>query len=106
MEPWPKPTVIVAADDVGGGGWQICDDLVNDPELLEAVDRALAAFQDEQGWRELMWNGMGQDYSWGGPAKEYVAIYEEAARLRASAPESAKLSAGNPPSARLDPSAA
>jgi starch synthase len=75
-------------------------------ELLEAVDRALAAFQDEQGWRELMWNGMGQDYSWGGPAKEYVAIYEEAARLRASAPESAKLSAGNPPSARLDPSAA
>jgi starch synthase len=58
-------------------------------ELLAAVDRALAAFQNEMGWRELMWNGMGQDYSWNGPAKEYAAIYEEAARLQATSAESA-----------------
>lgn len=46
--------------------------------LLATVDRALAAFQDEEGWRNLMRNGMAQDYSWSGPAREYAGIYEEA----------------------------
>lgn len=46
--------------------------------LLAAVDRALAVFQDEVGWRNLMRNGMAQDYGWSGPALEYAAIYEQA----------------------------
>ena len=29
-----------------------------------------------------MRNGMARDYSWSGPAKEYVRVYEEAARKR------------------------
>ena len=29
-----------------------------------------------------MRNGMARDYSWSGPAKEYVRVYEEAARRR------------------------
>jgi starch synthase len=51
--------------------------------LLDAVDRALTAFYDKQQWSRLMENGMAQDFSWGKPAQEYAAVYEEAARKRA-----------------------
>jgi starch synthase len=52
-------------------------------DLLAEIDRALEAFKDKDGWNRLMRNGMAQDYSWSGPAKEYVRVYEEAARRRA-----------------------
>jgi starch synthase len=52
-------------------------------DLLAEIDRALEAFKDKTGWRRLMLNGMARDYSWSGPAKEYVHVYEEAARRRA-----------------------
>ena len=51
--------------------------------LLDAIDRALLAFQDKKGWRRLMLNGMAQNYGWEQPAREYAAVYEEAARRRA-----------------------
>jgi len=51
--------------------------------LLAAVDRALKAFQNKTGWQRLMRNGMAREYSWSGPAREYVAVYEEAARRQA-----------------------
>ena len=51
--------------------------------LMAAIDRALAAFQDKEGWTKLMRNGMERDYSWERPAREYTAVYEEAARRRA-----------------------
>jgi starch synthase len=51
--------------------------------LLAAIDRALAAFEDKQGWRQLMLNGMARNYGWEQPAREYAAAYEEAARRRA-----------------------
>jgi starch synthase len=51
--------------------------------LLAAIDRALAAFPDKDGWKRLMRNGMAQDYSWEQPAREYEAVYEEVARRRA-----------------------
>jgi starch synthase len=50
--------------------------------LLEAMDRALAAFKDQRGWKRLMLNGMAQDYGWAGPATRYAGVYEEAARRR------------------------
>lgn len=52
-------------------------------DLLAAIDRALAAFQDEENWAKLMRNGMARDYSWEGPAREYAAVYDEVARRRA-----------------------
>ncbi|MGA9063206.1 MAG: glycogen synthase GlgA [Terracidiphilus sp.] len=52
-------------------------------DLLAEIDRAIAAFHDKKGWTRLMRNGMARDYSWPGPAKEYVKVYEEAARRRA-----------------------
>lgn len=51
-------------------------------DLLAAIDRALAAFQDEQGWRQLMRNGMARTYDWATPARAYVKVYEEAAARR------------------------
>jgi starch synthase len=51
--------------------------------LLEAIDRGLAAFQDKEGWKRLMRNGMARNYSWEGPAKEYAEVYEEVASRRA-----------------------
>ncbi len=55
----------------------------NNPlDLLAALRRALAAFQDKKSWRALMKNGMAQNYSWAEPAKEYVAVYEEVTQRR------------------------
>ena len=51
--------------------------------LLDAVDRALAAFYDKKQWSQLVQNGMAQNFGWDKPAREYVAVYEEAARQRA-----------------------
>jgi len=51
-------------------------------DLLVEIDRALEAFRDKEGWMRLMRNGMAQDYCWSGPAKEYVRVYEEAAKRR------------------------
>jgi starch synthase len=50
--------------------------------LLAEIDRAIEAFRNKTSWTRLMRNGMARDYSWSGPAKEYVRVYEEAARSR------------------------
>jgi starch synthase len=50
--------------------------------LMAAIERALAAFDDKRGWKRLMLNGMAQDYGWEKPAREYAAVYKEAARRR------------------------
>ncbi len=55
----------------------------NPKDLLAEIDRALKAFKDKQSWQRLMRNGMARDYSWATPAREYVKVYEEAARKRA-----------------------
>jgi starch synthase len=47
--------------------------------LLAAVDRAIEAFGDREAWQRLMRNGMGKNYSWEQPAREYAAVYLEAA---------------------------
>ena len=52
-------------------------------DLLAEIDRAIAAFHEKDGWQKLMRNDMARDYSWSVPAKEYVKVYEEAARRRA-----------------------
>jgi starch synthase len=51
-------------------------------ELLAAIDRALAAFQDKDSWQVLMLNGMARNYSWEQPAREYAAVYDEVAQRR------------------------
>ncbi len=50
--------------------------------FLAAVDRALTAYAKPAAWHRLMLNGMAKEYSWTIAAKEYVAVYEEAASRR------------------------
>jgi starch synthase len=54
----------------------------NPQDLMAAIDRALVAFLDKNGWQTLMRNGMGKDYAWEHPAREYVGVYEEVLRRR------------------------
>ena len=42
---------------------------------FRALDQALDAYQDREGWRRLMLNGMAKDYSWEVQAREYVELY-------------------------------
>jgi starch synthase len=52
-------------------------------EFYGAIERALMLFRsDKAAWTTIMRNGMKQNYSWQGPAKEYAALYEEVARRR------------------------
>ena len=51
--------------------------------LLDAIDRALAAFYDKKQWSQLVQNGMAQNFSWDRPAREYEATYEAAMRKHA-----------------------
>jgi starch synthase len=46
--------------------------------LLEALNRALAAFEERPTWQALQAAGMRQDFSWDRSAREYVKIYERA----------------------------
>jgi len=51
-------------------------------EYLNAVQRALAVFQDKDTWHTLIRNGMGLDYSWAKPSEEYIKLYKEVAQRR------------------------
>jgi starch synthase len=44
--------------------------------LLEAVRRALDAFQDRPRWTGLMQAGMRRDFSWAASARAYLGVYE------------------------------
>jgi starch synthase len=52
------------------------------PAMLEALDRALAAFRYPPVWRGLVLRCMAQDYSWDKAAPQYIELYRQAQGLR------------------------
>ena len=50
--------------------------------LVRAVRRAVEAWKNQDGWREIMRTGMNEDFSWGRSAREYAAVFEQALRRR------------------------
>jgi starch synthase len=50
--------------------------------LVEAVGRALAAYADRDRWAAIQQRAMATDFSWRGPAAEYVAAYRRLLDLR------------------------
>ena len=50
--------------------------------MLAAVDRSLAAFKDKERWTAMIQRAMFQDFSWNGPAAEYLKVYERVVRNR------------------------
>lgn len=50
--------------------------------MLSAVDSALAVYRRVPEWRRLQQRVMEADFSWRAPAREYIALYDEAVRSR------------------------
>ena len=48
-----------------------------------ALEDALAAFEDREGWRRLVTNGMQRDFSWAARAADYRDVYRRAIEARA-----------------------
>ena len=49
---------------------------INGEDMLGAIDRALAVFEDKEAWTGLMKRGMQADFSWNKSAAEYLDIYK------------------------------
>ena len=47
------------------------------PAVEWAIHTALDFFKDQEGWTQLMLNGMAQDFSWDRQTGEYVKLYRE-----------------------------
>jgi starch synthase len=47
-------------------------------EFLVALVRALENFKYEKVWEHLVWQAMKQSFSWGIPAKKYIALFRKA----------------------------
>ena len=50
--------------------------------LRDALDRALAAFEDKDRWQTIVRNGFRQDWSWQRIAADYETLYKETLALR------------------------
>ena len=44
-------------------------------EFLEAIERGLQVYQDQDKWEKLQRNGMSQNFSWEEAAEKYVELY-------------------------------
>jgi starch synthase len=70
----------VVEDGEQGTGFKVRP--VDPAGLRAALEQALGAFREPQGWARLMERGMCQDFSWELPARRYEAIYRQVVRLR------------------------
>ncbi|MEO6816320.1 MAG: glycogen synthase GlgA [Edaphobacter sp.] len=66
--------------DGGGNGFKFWG--YSADALLDALQRALTVFHDKEAWTKMMQRGMAQDFSWDGPAQEYVRLYERVIQNR------------------------
>ncbi|HWR60667.1 MAG TPA: glycogen synthase GlgA [Clostridia bacterium] len=49
----------------------------NAHEMLDTVRRAVKTYEDKAVWKEIMKNGMQQDFSWNKSAQEYLQLYNK-----------------------------
>lgn len=47
----------------------------NAHDMLYAIERALAAYEDKEDWDILVNRALAQDFSWGRSANEYIKLY-------------------------------
>jgi starch synthase len=52
-------------------------DAAEAPELLAAIERALALYDQPEAWRKLVTRGMQQDFSWTRSAQRYLELYQQ-----------------------------
>jgi starch synthase len=70
------------ADTVDDGVTGFCFGDATAWALHASVERALAAHADPVRWRAMMRAGMARSLGWDGPARQYLALYEDACRAR------------------------
>lgn len=58
-----------------GTGFTFAD--YNAHDMLYVIRQAEETYRNPQQWKTLMTNAMIQDFSWNGPAKEYLALYRK-----------------------------
>ena len=71
-----KDTVIDAILDPEQGNGFVFDKY-NSKELLAKTKEALTLFKDRAKWAKIIYNGMGQDFSWDQSSKEYLKLYQQ-----------------------------
>lgn len=64
-------------------------------DLLDAVGRALALFEQKDVWQALQLSGMQEDHSWDASAAEYVKVYRRVVTRALRAPQSARNARGS-----------
>lgn len=57
-------------------------DAAEAPDLLAAIERALALYDRPEAWRRLMTRGMQQDFSWTRSAHRYLELYQQLVAAR------------------------
>ena len=58
---------------LSGNGFKFSE--FNDAPFLAAIREAVDLFPDAKNWETLQLNGMQADFSWNGPASEYLDLY-------------------------------
>jgi starch synthase len=69
-----KDTVTDAGGENGNG---FTFKMYDGKDMLDAVQRACAYFQEKKKWNALVKRAMQCDFSWNVSAKKYLALYEE-----------------------------
>ena len=68
-------------DATTGSGTGFTFDEYSSQALLSTLRWALEVYEDRTAWRRMQIVGMHEDFSWDASAREYVKVYERAARL-------------------------
>lgn len=74
------------ADTVADGETGFVFDEATPFALQAGVERSLAAFRDASCWQALRQAGMAQSLGWDAPARQYLALYEQACHARRETP--------------------
>jgi starch synthase len=69
---------VTDASEPGGNGFKFKE--YSPAALVTSVRRALDLFRKPNEWKKIQQNGMKADFSWDASAREYVKVYEAAAR--------------------------
>ena len=70
---------VTPVDKVQGTGTGFVFTEYSAEAFLEALNKAIEAYQDKKLWKKIMLNGMAQDFSWSASAKAYLKLYERLA---------------------------
>jgi starch synthase len=75
-----KDTVIDYTGNAHGNGFTYTE--ASSAATARSLSAALAHYQQKTAWKEIMTNGMKQDFSWAISAKKYCTLYQELLDVR------------------------